>query len=174
MGVLAASQILNARKDLVAGLPPFPRSPEAAEGGCGVLGLAVNVPIPGRHVLAASQQMHNRGNGKGGGIAMAGLDPAQLRVSAETLRTHYLIQIALLDPGARGEIERNFIEPDFEVAQAYEIQRLQDYRSLPGLEVRPPDVWRYFARPKPESLARFAEQKGLTALRPRSVEDEFV
>ena len=73
--------LLSSRIPLIEGIPFQPRSPEAAEGGCGVLGVAANVPIPGRHVITASRQMHNRGNGKGGGIAMAGLDPAQMRVS---------------------------------------------------------------------------------------------
>src|SRR5512143_1418254 len=97
--------ILRSRQDL----PVLPasagaKSAEAAEGGCGVLGFAANLPVAGRHVLSASRQMHNRGNGKGGGIAMVGLDPAQARVDAETLRSHYLIQIALLDPQARAEV----------------------------------------------------------------------
>ena len=73
--------LLNSKSGLVADFPVQPRSREAAEGGCGVLGLASNVPIAGRHVINASQQMHNRGNGKGGGIAVAGLDPVQMRVS---------------------------------------------------------------------------------------------
>ena len=69
------------------------------------MGLACNVPVAGRHVVEAAAQMHNRGNGKGGGIAMAGLDPRQMRVSSETLRDAYLIQIAYLDPDARREVE---------------------------------------------------------------------
>ena len=72
--------IIRSRKALMNELPPLTRSADAAEGGCGVVGLAANVPIPGRHVLAASWQMHNRGNGKGGGIAMVGLNPQQMRV----------------------------------------------------------------------------------------------
>jgi hypothetical protein len=56
--------------------------------GCGVLGFAANIPVAGRHVLAASRQMHNRGNGKGGGIAMVGLDPGQVGVDAKTLSSH--------------------------------------------------------------------------------------
>ncbi len=77
-----SQQILRSRREL-PGLfelsPERRRTEDAAEGGCGVLGLAANVPVSGRHVLTASTQMHNRGNGKGGGIAMVGLDPAQAR-----------------------------------------------------------------------------------------------
>ncbi len=97
--------LLDSRLRLVSGLPLQPRSPEAAEGGCGVLGFAASLPVAGRHVVTASQQMHNRGNGKGGGIAAAGLDPAQMGVTPEVLRSHYLIQIAYLDPRARAEVE---------------------------------------------------------------------
>lgn len=169
-----AERILESRRDLLALTPPWRRSEEAAEGGCGVLGLIANIPIAGRHVLTASMQMHNRGNGKGGGIAMVGLDPAQVGVDAETLRSHYLLQIALLDPSAREEVERDFILPYFDIAQAYELPHVEDFRQVEGLEVRPPDVWRYFVSVRPEVLARFAEEKGLEGLPVRAVEDEFV
>jgi glutamate synthase domain-containing protein 1 len=147
---------------------------ESAEGGCGVLGFAANIPIAGRHVLGASRQMHNRGNGKGGGIAMVGLDPVQVRVDAKTLSSHYLLQIALLDPDARQQVEQEFIVPYFDLAQAYALEHLEDYRQLEGLEVRPPDVWRYFVRVRPHVLDRFAEEKGLLDLPRRALEDEFV
>jgi glutamate synthase domain-containing protein 1 len=169
-----ADLLMRSRSGLMQGLPLWRRADEAAEGGCGVLGFAANIPIAGSHVLTASRQMHNRGNGKGGGIAMAGLEPAQMRVDQDTLRSHYLLQIALLDSSTHPEVEADFIAPNFEIAQAYEIERLDDYRSLPSLDVRPPDVWRYFVRVKPDVLARFAEQNGLDGLPPRSVEDEFV
>lgn len=168
-----AERILRSREGLTALAPPPRRSREAAEGGCGVLGLAASVPVAGRHILPAVEQMHNRGNGKGGGIAMVGLHPAQAGVDAETLRTHYLLQIALLDPSARTEIEEAFIYPHFTVAAAYELPHLPDYREI-GLEVRPPDVWRYFVRVRPEVLDQFATEKGLEELPPRAVEDEFV
>ncbi len=166
--------LLNSRTSLVADCPAQPRSPEAAEGGCGVLGFAANTPIAGRHIITASQQMHNRGNGKGGGIAAAGLDPAQMRVPAEVLRTHYLIQVAYLDPGARAQVERECLTERFDIAQAYPIETLDDYRAVPGLEVRPPDVVRYLCRVRPEALARFAEENGLRHLPARQVEDEYV
>jgi hypothetical protein len=139
-----------------------------------VLGLAANLPIAGKHVLTASMQMHNRGNGKGGGIAMVGLDHAQCGVDAETLRSHYLLQIALLDPSARAELERDFISPYFDIAHAYELPHLDDYHTVEGLDVRPPDVWRYLVRVKPDVLAAFGHDSGLHALTPRALEDEFV
>jgi glutamate synthase domain-containing protein 1 len=160
--------LLSSRESLLAS--PGEATAEA-EGGCGVVGLAANVPIAGRHTLAASRQMHNRGNGKGGGIAAAGLDPAQMRVSADVLRSHYLLQIAYIDRGCRAAVERECVDGRFDVAQAYAVDRAG---ALPGLEVDPPEVVRYFCRVKPEILARFAEGNALRHASARAVEDEFV
>ena len=52
---------------------------EAEEGGCGVVGFCCSEPVPGRHIYEPSRQMHNRGNGKGGGIAAVGLRPGAAR-----------------------------------------------------------------------------------------------
>jgi glutamate synthase domain-containing protein 1 len=169
-----AERLLNARRELVAGLESTARPSDAAEGGCGVLGLACNVPLAGRHIIPASRQMHNRGNGKGGGIAAAGLDPTQMRVTPEVLRGHYLLQIAYLDPAARAEVEVERLLPHFDLAQGYLVPALDDYRQVEGLKVRPPDVWRYFVRVKPDILDRFATVHDLAELPARAVEDEFV
>ncbi len=170
---LMVERILDSRRDLIEGWGGAGGSPGAAEGGCGVLGLACNVPVAGRHVVQAAAQMHNRGNGKGGGIAMAGLDPAQMGVSPETLRDAYLVQIAVLDPQARGLVEEEGLSA-FDVIEGHRVPTLDDWREVPGLEVQPPDVWRYFVRAKPDALARFAGRNGLEALPARAVEDEFV
>ncbi len=167
-------RLINSRGKLIAKIDSLPRSSEAAEGGCGVLGFAANIPIAGRHIVTASQQMHNRGNGKGGGIAAAGLDPAQMRVSPEILRSHYLVQIAYLDPGSRAEVERECLLDQFDIAQAYAIETVDDYREVSGLELRPPDVVRYFCRVKPAVLARFAEENNFKHLATRQIEDEFI
>ncbi len=169
-----STAILASRKPLMAHLPELKRTDGAAEGGCGVLGFAANLPVAGRHVLAASRQMHNRGNGKGGGIAMVGLDPAQVGVDAVTLRRHYLLQIALLDPQVRDEIEAQFITPFFDIAQSYALAHVEDYRQVEGLEIRPPDVHRYFVRVRRDVLADFAARNGMDKLPERAVEDEFV
>lgn len=169
-----SDRLLLSRKELLPLSQAASREAQAAEGGCGVLGFAANLPIAGRHVLTASQQMHNRGNGKGGGIAMVGLDPAQVGVDADVLRTHYLIQIALLDPQARREVEQDFITPHFDLAQAYPLPQLEDWHDVKGLEVPPPQVWRYFGRVKPQVLEHFASEKGLIGLPLRPLEDEFV
>jgi glutamate synthase domain-containing protein 1/glutamate synthase domain-containing protein 3 len=173
-----AGLLLAARRRMLDNLkdhlPSADRASDAAEGGCGVLGLASSTPIAGRHVHAATAQMHNRGNGKGGGVAIAGLDPRQMGVDAETLRTHTLLQVALLDPEARGEVEARFIEPYFDVAAGYAIDHVENFRAIEGLDVRPPDVMRYFVRAKQDALARFADENDLRALPAREVEDEFV
>jgi glutamate synthase domain-containing protein 1/glutamate synthase domain-containing protein 3 len=165
--------VLAARGRLIEGLPA-PREDEGVEeGGCGVVGFAASVPVKGRNVFQACMQMHNRGNGKGGGIAAAGLVPDQLGVSAATLRESYLIQVALLDPRAEGQVEESFLTPDLEIAYKARVAHLEDPAEA-GLDVRPPEVTRYFARVKPASLRRFAEANHLEELPPRALEDEFI
>ena len=61
--------------------------------------------------------MRNRGNGKGGGIAACGLVPEEMGVSRKVLDEDYILQVALLDPAARGEVEKTCIEPFFDVDQ---------------------------------------------------------
>jgi glutamate synthase domain-containing protein 1/glutamate synthase domain-containing protein 3 len=149
-------------------------SEPAEEGGCGVTGFACTVPVRGRFIYEPSIQMQNRGNGKGGGIAAVGLVPEQLGVSEEMLESHYLLQIALLDAECHAELERQFILPNFDVAVSTRQAHIDDYRDIPGLEVRPPDVHRYVVRAKPEAMAAFAASAGLQGLAPRALEDEFV
>ena len=60
----------------------------AEEGGCGVTGFISSIPVRGRHIYEPSIQMHNRGNGKGGGIAAVGLSAEALGVSQEVLDNH--------------------------------------------------------------------------------------
>lgn len=78
-------QILTSRKQLLKNLPLPPSAKGADEGGCGVTGFACTIPVGGRHIFEPSIQMHNRGNGKGGGIAAVGLSAEQLGVSQEIL-----------------------------------------------------------------------------------------
>ena len=156
-----------------AGEPWFPKSPEA-EGGCGVTGFACTVPVGGKHIYEPSIQMRNRGNGRGGGIAACGLVPEDMGVSRKVLDENYILQVALLDPTAQGEVEKAFIEPFFEVDQGGLIETLDDHRDVPLLEIKPPDVARYFVRVKPGVLDRFASENGLGGLIDRDLEDEFV
>jgi glutamate synthase domain-containing protein 1/glutamate synthase domain-containing protein 3 len=150
------------------------REPMEAEGGCGVTGFACTIPVGGKHIYEPSKQMRNRGNGKGGGIAACGLVAEDLGVTPDVLREDYILQVALLDPEARGEVERKYVEPYFDIDHGGIIPTVDDYRDVPLLEVRPPDVARYFVRPKADALEEFASKKGLSALSEQDLAEEFV
>ena len=151
-----------------------PRHPEAEEGGCGVTGFACNIPVSGRHIFEPSSQMHNRGNGKGGGIAAVGLEASKLGVDQETLDKDFLFQVALLDPAVQKDLEERFIRPFFRVDHEALVPTIGDYRDVPGLELEPPAVKRYFVRVQPEVLARFQKERRLDNLSPRKAEEEFI
>ena len=137
-----------------------------------MVGAACTEPIAGKHFLQALLQMKNRGNGKGGGIAALGLSPEQLGVSKQVLEEDYLIQIAFLDPSAREAVEEEFIHPFLNIDAAQWVECVADYRSIPRLEVKPPDVRRYFCRVKEEVLSQFMQRTGL--LNRQMAEDEFI
>jgi glutamate synthase domain-containing protein 1/glutamate synthase domain-containing protein 3 len=166
--------IIASRGRMITQFPPPADHAQAAEGGCGVVGLASSFPVAGRHLIPAAQQMHNRGNGKGGGIAAAGLSAKQMGVTSEILQNATLLQVAFLDPSAQPEVEAACIQPYFEILHSSRVPTLDDYRQVAGLEVQPPDVWRYFVRAKADVLQSFAAENDLQALDPRQLEDEFV
>jgi len=165
-----ASRLIESRAKLVEGMG-LGRKIEA-EGGCGVVGAACSEPIAGRHFLPALLQMKNRGNGKGGGIAALGLSPERLGVSKRILEEDYLIQAAYLDPSASKAVEDEFIYPSLDVDSAEWLETVTDHRSIPGLEVKPPAVRRYFCRAKEDVLGRFMHKNGL--LERQLAEDEFI
>lgn len=152
----------------------FENKKAAEEGGCGVTGFIASIPVSGRHIFEPSVQMHNRGNGKGGGIAAVGLDAKDIGVSRDVLDTHYMLQVALLDPKVVGQVEKDFIEPFLDVHTCCRIPTVDDYREIKGLDVRPPDVHRYFVRVKKDVLARFMEEHNLKDMDPHHAEDEFI
>ena len=164
-----ARQIIRARAETVGSIDPGEYARKAAaEGGCGVIGIASSVQIEGRHLLQSLIQMRNRGNGKGGGAAIAGLDPSALGVEPSILRDDYLIAVAYLEPSAMSEVESQFITSKFDVDHIHEFP-------LHGeLDPQPPKVVAYFARPKPAELEAFAEDSGLSDLTHEELEDEFV
>ena len=167
-----ADLVSRSRRRLYNDVMPPMRSKDAEEGGCGVTGFACSVPVGGKHIFEPSRLMHNRGNGKGGGIAAAGLVAEDLGVTREILDNSFLVQVAYLDLDARKKAEEEGIFPCCEVLAASQIPTLDDYREIPGLEVRPPDVWRYFVRVKPDVLSRFAQENGLENQDPDKVENE--
>ena len=157
---------------------PHARPPEdgAAEGGCGVIGFASTVPVAARHLLQSLEQMRNRGNGKGGGIAAVGLDPEQFGVDAGTLERNYLLAVAYLDSSAREEVE-SLVRNAYEVDHVHEFPVSDAWDSIEGLEVRPPDVSVYFVRPRAGMLATFGEAVELPHGLPpteRELADEYV
>lgn len=151
---------------------PIKKSSE--EGGCGVTGFISSIPVSGRHIFEPSVQMHNRGNGKGGGIAAVGLSADDLGVTQDILDTHYMLQIALLNPESRAQVETSYITPFLEVHKAERIPTCDDYRDVEDLEVKPPDVWRYFVRVKKDILGRFVEDNRLEDMDIQRAEDEFI
>ncbi len=167
-------RLTASRAKLIGNFPEPPLWKPEEEGGCGVTGFACSIPVSGRHIIEPSCQMHNRGNGKGGGIAAVGLSPEDLGVSAAVLEEDYLFQVAFLDPASRPSVERSFIEPFLEVHHSSPIPTVSDYREIAGLEVKPPDVCRYFARVRKEILGDFAAENHLEGLDPKRIEDEFI
>jgi len=165
--------ILNSRDHLrpVSGVPILK---DAEEGGCGVSGFACNVPVSGRHIFEPSVQMHNRGNGKGGGIAAVGLDAKRLGVDEKTLQEDFLLQVALLDEAILPDLEEKYIRPHFQVHHEAFLETSGDWRDLPGLETKPPAVKRYFVRVKPASLRNFQKDRGLSTLPENRAEEEFL
>lgn len=169
-----AEKILASRRELQPSFQPGQTLKGEDEGGCGVTGFAANIPVAGRHIFQPSVQMHNRGNGKGGGIAAVGLDPDSLGVSPDILHEDYLLQIAFLDPDVRPQVEETFIKPFFRLDHASQVSTLADWRDIPGLTVQPPQVWRYFVRVRTEVLQHFILRHQLHGIPWRQVEDEFV
>ncbi len=167
-------KLWQTRRDLPRPYPADKIVKGEDEGGCGVTGFAASVPVSGKHIFLPSIQMHNRGNGKGGGIAAVGLDADSLGVSQEVLEEDYLIQVAYLDPEVRRQVESQFITNVFRVKHQAKVPTVRDWRDLPGLMVQPPEVWRYFVRVKPEVLQYFVHTHRLYEIPLRLVEDEFV
>ena len=82
----------------ISGMPLSQR--RTLEGGCGVIGISGTEPLEGRFIIRSCEQMQNRGNGKGGGVAAVGL--------FGEYENHYAIHIAYLDETVRAELEEEF------------------------------------------------------------------
>lgn len=88
----------------------------------------------GKDIIAAIGNMHDRGNGLGGGFAVYGIYPEY-----EDL---YALQVMYQDRVAKDETE-SFIKEYFTVAHGEEIP----HRESKAVS-NPPMVWRYFVEPK--------------------------
>jgi glutamate synthase domain-containing protein 1/glutamate synthase domain-containing protein 3 len=167
--------ILQSKRNLNKTLQlPDKSSAMEAEGGCGVVGFCCTEPVQGKHIHEPSRLMHNRGNGKGGGIAAVGFIPEQLGVSREVLDDCYMLHIAYLDPSSRSDVEKKYIDPVFDIKKSAKLDTVDDWKSVPGLEVKPPDVYRYFVHVKDSILNTFISENTFTNLDRRDAEDEFI
>jgi len=146
---------------------------DTAEGGCGVIGIACSDQIEGRHLLASLEQMRNRGNGKGGGIAAAGLVPEQFGVSRDVLENDYLLAVGYLDRGSRAEVEATHIETLFQVDHVHTLLSASEGGEAAELDVQPPDVVIYFCRVRPEAVDAFVSENELHST-DAEIEDEIV
>jgi len=161
-----AESILRSRQNLVWGKTTEKK--RSLEGGCGVIGIIGSEKLEGRCVIRPCEQMRNRGNGKGGGIAAVGLFDAY--------KEFYALHISYLDESVRGPIEKEFVDSVFEISHAERQESLDDHREV-GLEIKPPLVWRYFVRVKKSVLEAFAEKNKIAIDRePEKIvaEDECV
>src|SRR3989442_654652 len=156
MRTLSGHQIIDSRRSLLVTRVQVGK--QEAEGGCGVVGLACNVPLEGKYLLQSLVQMRNRGNGKGGGIAAVGLVPEQLGVSKKILEEDYILQVAYLDNSVRKKVEGEHIRPFFVVDYEARVEAVDDYRTIPSLDVEPPEVYRYFVKIRKNVLAEFARK----------------
>jgi glutamate synthase domain-containing protein 1 len=156
--------ILNSRRELASQNPKSETKIQEAEGGCGVIGLASSAPIKGKYLITPCGQMCNRGNGKGGGVAVVGCFPSYA--------DHFAVQVGYLDLNARRDIEQKHLFSVFDIAQIEEQPFVEDYREFPRLEIEPPRVVRYFSRVKSSVLDRFASEHGFVDQ--RDAEEEFV
>jgi glutamate synthase domain-containing protein 1/glutamate synthase domain-containing protein 3 len=124
-------------------------------------------------LLPALGQMRNRGNGKGGGIAAVGLDPAFFDVAPELLRRNHLVAVAYLDPDTRHEVEAEHLS-SFEIDHVYEIPTMDGSGASIGAEVPPPRVVCYFVRVPPETRGNFMYEHGIDYEHRGEAEDEIV
>ncbi|MGD0277675.1 MAG: glutamate synthase [Smithella sp.] len=168
-------KLLDSRQRLIEELHiPYPTYKGEEEGGCGVVGFCATVPVAARHIHEPSKQMHNRGNGKGGGIAALGFIPEQLGVTRDVLDNYYMVHIAFLDNNIRQELESKYITPYFEIKTSCQMDTVADWTTIPSLEAKPPDVMRYFVRVKPEALDAFITKNELSGMKREEAEGEFL
>jgi len=155
--------IINARANLKYNLNNIQSKKSEDEGGCGVIGVVSTRPIEGKHIITPCSQMRNRGNGKGGGIAAAGVFPKY--------RDLYAIHVAFIDPKIRSALEKKYIEKHFDITEIEEQNNIDNYQDA-GLDIKPPDVVRYFARVKPDILEKFMKKSGIKD--ELKAEEEFI
>lgn len=167
-------KILSSRKELKSACALSQSIKMEAEGGCGVIGLASSEKVSGKHLSIPLKQMCNRGNGKGGGIAAAGLSAEAFGVSNEILDNDYLLAIAYLDLSYRAEIEQKYIYSIFDVDHTHQMPQIPDYKAIENLETIPPNVVVYFVQVKKSVIQQFQKKHNLNDASGQRIEDEIV
>lgn len=142
---------------------------------CGVVSFACTKPVPVESIQTACQRMHNRGNGRGGGILALG------GIFADEFEDCYAFQIIALTPENQRQQKMLDIAQrhlrDFDVfdrngrtveissvnLERFRNPRVQkDGRDISfeeaGLAVDPGDMYRFFVRVKKNVLLDFAQQ----------------
>jgi len=169
-----ARNITTSRRKIFNGEPPALSDKIEQEGGCGVTGFCCTVPVAGRHIFTPSVQMHNRGNGKGGGVAAVGFDPDKLGISRDVLESHFCLQIAVLNKQCVPKLIKKYIQPNFDIEADEKVKTIKDWRDLPSIKVPPPDIYRFFVRVKPSMLDKFIKKNKLQKMDVEKAEEEFV
>jgi len=142
---------------------------------CGVVSFACTKPVPVESIQTACQRMHNRGNGRGGGILGLG------GIFADKFEDCYAFQIIALTPESQRqqkmlEIAQRHLQ-DFDVfdrsggteeISKANIERFRNPRvqkdgrditfAKAGLAVDPGDMYRFFVRVKKDVLLDFAQK----------------
>jgi glutamate synthase domain-containing protein 3/glutamate synthase domain-containing protein 1 len=145
---------------------------------CGVVSFACTQSVPVESIQTACQQMHNRGNGRGGGIlGLGGMFSPQFEDC-------YAFQIITLVPASKRrqkilDITKDYLK-DFDIldrsgnvldAQTLSVSNIESFRNPrrqkhgrdvtyeeAGLAVDPGDLYRFFVRVKKEALLHFARE----------------
>jgi len=111
-----------------------PHNDDKVIDACSLFGMmdTTGKRFSGKEVVRAIANMHDRGNGLGGGFAVYGLYPEYAE--------HYAFHIMYLSREAKGEVEA-FLRSRFRLAAAEEVPT-KETRAI----VNPPVVWRYFLK----------------------------
>jgi glutamate synthase domain-containing protein 1 len=88
--------------------------------------------------VRAMANMHDRGNGLGGGFAVYGIYPDH--------RDYYALHVMYFKPGAKENAEATIAE-NFDVRRSEELPVNNSAKVI-----RPPIIWRYFVQPKADML----------------------
>jgi glutamate synthase domain-containing protein 1 len=117
-----------------------PYNDEKVISQCSIFGMmnTAGDPVSGKDIITAISNMHDRGNGLGGGFAIYGCYPER--------SDDYCLQI-MFDTKVSQEDTEVYLKRFFHINLSEEIP------TFPMKAIKnPPDVWRYFVQPKVEEM----------------------